>query len=201
VTIFCNPFVVGRSLVGRSLVGRSLGVSLVLFLYFSPATDRHPDPDSLLEKAKTMRATAILDLVRRLLRQEAAESQDQEALIAAAERVSDKLCAHLSKRIGQEGFRTLLARALTLATVHFPQLSGVRVGADGSLVGLREVLSQQTPDRETWEDAVDGAAALLAHFLGLLITFIGEDLTLRILSTVWPELDWDNAAGGEKERP
>jgi hypothetical protein len=148
-----------------------------------------------------MRVTAILDLVRRLLRYEAGESQDQESLIGASECVLDKLRVHLSKRIGQEGFRTLLARALTLTTAHFPQLSGIRVGADGSLVGLRGVLSQQTPDRETGEDAVEGVAALLAHFLGLLITFIGEDLTLRILSTVWPELDWDNAAGGEKERP
>ena len=43
--------------------------------------------------------------------------------------------------------------------------------------------------------------ALLAHFLGLLITFIGEDLTLRILSTVWPELDWDDTTGWENETP
>ena len=96
-----------------------------------------------------MRTTAILSLVRRLLTQEAKESQKPEALIEAAERVSNKLRVHLSKRVGQEGFRTLLVRALTLATTQFPSLRAVRVGADGSLVGLREAAGLgQTPNTE-----------------------------------------------------
>lgn len=150
-----------------------------------------------------MRANAILRLVRRLLTHEAAETQDQDALMAAAERASDKLRAHLSKRIGQEGFRTLLSRALALTTVQFPHLSAVRVGADGALVGLRGAANRGSPearDRETQETAVEEAVALLAHFLGLLVTFIGEDLTLRLLSTVWPELAWDDVTGGEDDR-
>lgn len=143
-----------------------------------------------------MRAIAIQSLVRRLLTQEAAESQDHAALIAAAERVSDKLRVHLSKRIGQEGFRTLLARALVLTTAPFPALSAVQVAADGSLVGLGG-----TADKETLEDVAEGASALIAHFLGLLIIFIGEDLTLGILSAVWPDLAWDDTLNGENERP
>ncbi len=159
-----------------------------------------------------MRAIAIMGLVRRLLTLEAAESQDQDSVIGAAERVSDKLRAHLSKRIGQEGFRTLLARALTLTTAQFPHLSAVQVGADGSLTGLRRAAGaglQKPPDNVTQQDAVEGAVALLAHLLGLLISFIGEDLTLRLLSTVSsglaiPELnslDSSDATGGENERP
>lgn len=156
-----------------------------------------------------MRATAIMGLVRRLLTLEAAEIQDQESVIGAAERVSDKMRAHLSKRIGQEGFRTLLARALTLTTALFPHLSAVRVGENGSLVGLRRAAGiglHKTPDDVTQQDAVEGAVALVAQLLALLITFIGEDLTLRILSTVSPglaipELASDDATGGEDERP
>ncbi len=144
-----------------------------------------------------MRANAILGLVRRLLTLEAAEGRDQESLIEAAERASDKLRAHLSKRIGQEGFRTLLARALTLTTTNFPHLSAVRVGADGSLVGLRKAMSRV---QETPGDTVEGAVALVAQFLALLISFIGEDLTLRLLSAVWSELALDEATGGENER-
>ncbi len=150
-----------------------------------------------------MRASVLVSLVRRLLTLEAAEGQDQDSVIGAAERVSDKLRAHLSKRIGQEGFQVLLARALTLATARFPHLSAVRVDADGSLIGLRraaDVGSQRTSDSITQQDAVEGVVALVAELLGLLMTFIGEDLTLRLLSTVSPglaipELDSDDAAG------
>ncbi len=161
-----------------------------------------------------MRATAILDLVRRLLTHEAAESQDQASPILAAERVSDKMCTHLSKRIGQEGFRTLLARALALTKPNFPYLSAVRVGAEGSLVGLRGAIgrgSQKTQDNVTQnsedrDNVVEGAVALLAQFLGLLVVFIGEDLMLRLISAVWPdfalpELVLDEAASGENETP
>lgn len=151
-----------------------------------------------------MRANAILGLVRRLLTHEAAGNQDQEALIKAAERASDKLRAHLSNRIGQEGFRTLLARALSLTTPQFPHLSAVRVGADGSLVGLRGAAgrgSGEVQDSETQKAVVEGAVALVAHLLALLVTFIGEDLTLRLISAVWPDLGLDDAPGGENERP
>ncbi len=151
-----------------------------------------------------MRAIDIQGLVRRLLTHEAAESRDQEALLQAAERVSDKLRAHLSRRIGQEGFRTLLARALTLMTVQFPHLGAVRVEANGSLVGLHGAAvpgGQETRDTEPWEDPVEGAVALIAHLLALLMTFIGEDLTRHILSAVWPELASEDATGPEDERP
>lgn len=153
-----------------------------------------------------MRAIAIQGLVRRLLTLEAAENQDQESVIGAAERVSDKLRAHLSQRIGQEGFRTLLARALTLTVNQFPHLRTVRVAEDSSLVGLRRAASatQETRDDVSQQDTVEGVVALVAHLLGLLFTFIGEDLTLRILSAVVPALALpepasDDAAGRENE--
>ena len=150
-----------------------------------------------------MRADAILGLVQRLLTYEAAASQDQEALIEAAERISDNLRVHLSKRIGQEGFRTILARALSLTTANFPSLNAVRVGTDGSLVGLRAAMSrvQGTQNDEAEIDNIEGAVALIAQLLALLISFIGEDLTLRLLGAVWPEISWDDVTGPENERP
>lgn len=155
-----------------------------------------------------MRAITRVALVRRLLTLEAVGSQDQEALVAAAERVLDRLRAHLSQRIGQEGFRTLLARALTLTTPRFPRLKAVRVEADGSLSGLRRAADaspQEAQDDVTPQEAVEGTTALAAHLIELLITFIGEDLTLRVLSTVSPTLSLpaasDDAAGWENERP
>ncbi len=149
-----------------------------------------------------MQAIATLGLVRRLLTYEAAERQDQAALIEAAERVSDKLRAHLSKRIGQEGFRTLLARALVLTTAEFPHLSAARVGTDGSLIGLQRIVSPaQEQNSEAQADTPEGAIALVARLMELLATFIGETLTLRLISALWPELAWDDATDGETQRP
>ena len=95
----------------------------------------------------------------------------------------------------------LLARALAVATTRFPYLSAVRVGADGSLAGLRVAAGAHS------QAASEGAVAIMANLLGLLITFIGEDLTLRLLSTAWPGLDSDggfDSDGGtdrENEKP
>ena len=149
-----------------------------------------------------MRTIAMLDLVRRLLAHEAAESQDQDSLIEAAERVSEELRAHLSKRIGQEGFRTILARSLVLTTAQFPHLSAVRVGADGTLIGLRGAIShaQEAQDKEAQGVTIEGAVALVAQLLALLISFIGEDLTLRLLSAVQPKFAWDDVTGQENEK-
>ena len=42
--------------------------------------------------------------------------------------------------------------------------------------------------------------ALVAQLLVLLISFIGEDLTLRLLSAVQPEFAWDDVTGRENEK-
>lgn len=141
------------------------------------------------EKANTMQPIAMRDLVRRLLMQEAVGGEGQEALILSADRVLDKLRAHLSTRIGQEGFRTLLSRALALTTAHHLHLSAVRVEAGGALAGLGEAAGADS------QATAVAAEALVAHLLELLVTFIGEDLTTRLLSAVWPEPAREEPAG------
>jgi hypothetical protein len=64
---------------------------------------------------------------------------------------------------------------LTLAQRESPALRAWEVKADGSL----EVLNGE---------AVPSGAVLIAHLIGLMITFIGEALTLRLLHDVWPDL-------------
>ena len=135
-----------------------------------------------------MRADAMIDIVRHLLALEAAEGEERESALDAAERVSDKMRVHLSKRIGPDGFRTLLARALALTKALFPSLRVVRIEKNGSLVGLRGSA-----------ESAEAAVALLACLLGLLVTFIGEDLTLRMLGAVWPEAGIGGAADEESE--
>ncbi|MGZ9189994.1 MAG: hypothetical protein ACXW39_08060, partial [Nitrospira sp.] len=76
-----------------------------------------------------------------------------------------------------------------------PSLSAVQVAADGSLKGLDE-LEPQTDK----EHARDGGAILIAQLIGLLLTFIGEGLTLRLVQDVWPEAAFDDRPHSGKER-
>jgi hypothetical protein len=92
------------------------------------------------------------------------------------------------------GFRLLLSRALTLARAEAPSLSAVQVGADGSLKGLDELGPQK--DKEV---SMEGGAILIAQLLGLLLTFIGEGITLRLVQDVWPESSFDDRDFGEEK--
>jgi hypothetical protein len=101
----------------------------------------------------------------------------------AAERVWLTLGLHLSRLVGVAGCHALLERALHLAKAEFPGLGGVRAAAEpaGRLEGLRESLDGVGPAR-----AGGALAAPPAHFIGLLATFIGEDLALRLVDGIWP---------------
>ena len=122
-------------------------------------------------------------LAQRILAYEAVAGKNSES---AAFRVFAKLRRPLITLAGVAGFRSLLSRALTLARAEAPSLSAVQVAADGSLKGLDE-LEPQTGK----EQARDGGAILIAQLIGLLRTFIGEGLTLRLVQDVWPEAAFD----------
>ena len=133
-------------------------------------------------------------LAQRLLTYEAVAGEASEPAESAAFRVCAKLRQPLITLAGVAGFRSLLARALTLARAEAPILSVVQVAADGSLKGLDEL-----PPQTAKEQARDGGAILIAQLIGLLLTFIGEGLTLRLVQDVWPEAAF-NGRISEKER-
>jgi hypothetical protein len=133
-------------------------------------------------------------LAQRLLAYEAVEGKNSAPAESAAFRVCAKLRRPLITLAGVAGFRSLLSRALTLAKAEAPSLSLVQVAADGSLKGLDE-LEPQIDN----EQAGDEGAILIAQLLGLLLTFIGEGLTLRLVQDVWPEVAFDGHVF-EKER-
>ena len=120
------------------------------------------------------------DLAQRLLAYEAAALNSSEQDTPAVFRVSEKLRGPLSTLAGATGFRTLLARALTLAKTHAPGIGAIQVKPDGSLEGLSELHD----DGEVAEAGV----LLIAQLLGLLVLFIGENLVLRLVLDVWPDL-------------
>jgi hypothetical protein len=133
------------------------------------------------------------DLAQRLLSYEAFAGENSELAESAAFRVCAKLRQPLITLAGVAGFRSLLFRALTLARAEAPSLSVVEVATDGSLKGLDELASQT--DKEL---AKDGGAILIAQLLGLLLRFIGEGLTLRLVKDVWPEAAFEGRVS-EKE--
>jgi len=134
------------------------------------------------------------DLALRLLDHQNAADKTSESTELAAFRVCETLRQPLCALAGVAGFRSLLSRALTLARAEAPSLSAVQVAADGSLKGLDELASQTDK-----EQARDGGAILIAQLIGLLLTFIGEGLTLRLVQDVWPEAAFDGRVS-EKER-
>jgi hypothetical protein len=125
-------------------------------------------------------------LAQRLLAYEAVAGENSEPAESAAFRVCAKLRQPLITFAGVAGFRSLLSRALTLARAEAPSLSAVQIAADGSLKGLDELEPQIGK-----EQAMDGGAILVAQLIGLLLTFIGEGLTLRLVQDVWPEAAFD----------
>ena len=133
------------------------------------------------------------NLAERLLAYEAAAGKNSEPTESAAFRVCEKLRQPLCSLAGVAGFRSLLSRALALARAEDPSLSGVRVGADGSLKGLHELGPQKDKDMSE-----EGGALLIAQLLGLLLTFIGEGLTLRMVQDVWPESTFDDRDSGKE---
>ncbi len=131
-------------------------------------------------------------LAQRLLAYEAVAGKTSETTESAALRVFAKLRQPLITLAGVAGFRSLLSRALTLARTEAPSLSVVQVAADGSLQGIDE--SQIDKDQ-----AREAGVILIAQLIGLLLTFIGEGLTLRMVQDVWPEAAFDGRVF-EKER-
>jgi hypothetical protein len=134
-----------------------------------------------------MRPSVSRHLAWRLLNYEAAVGNTSDPTESAAFRVCEKLRRPLCSLAGVAGFRSLLSRALALARAEAPSLSTVQVGADGSLKGLDELGPQKDEDMSK-----DGGAILIAQLLGLLLTFIGEGITLRLVQDVWPQSAFDN---------
>jgi hypothetical protein len=149
---------------------------------------------------------ASLDLARRLLDREIRHGKSPARTGSVSgvdssrddaghtEQVCEKLRTILTVFAGSVGFRSLLARALTLAKMQEPSLADVQVLEDGSLEGLDKAGSQ--PRASAAETFSSGGLVLVAHLLDLLILFIGEPLTLQLVRSAWPE----EAAGASRSR-
>jgi len=135
-------------------------------------------------------------LAQQLLAYEVAQGLPAEPVGQAAVRACDTLRGAVVRFAGGAGFHSLLGRALTLAQRDVPWLGAVTVTAEGALAGFAEAAQGQDPAAVT-----AGGQALLGHVLGLLHTFIGDALTLRLLADGWPASFLDTSPPGTQETP
>jgi hypothetical protein len=129
------------------------------------------------------------DFAERLIANEAASDTRSENGVPVALRVCEKLRRPLTTLAGAAGFHSLLSRALTLAKREAPGLGTLRVKADGSLEDVE-------PNGNKHDG--EGGVLLVAHLIGLLFSFIGETLTLRLMHDVWPGTLFNSQGSIEK---
>ena len=117
------------------------------------------------------------------LAREAGADADAKALAAAVLRVSDALGGQLAVLIGAGGVRALAARSLHIGQRTFPWLAEDQESPDGPFAQLALSMERQEPGVAT-----EAAAAVLATLAGLLVTLIGETLTMGVLRAAWPSV-------------
>jgi len=181
--------------------------------------DRCPDPH-------TKRATAIeicdaglnmatppkmRDLALSLMACEANASKTSEPAELTILRVYEKLRRSLGEFAGTAAFRSLASRALAMARSEVPSLRAVQVAEDGALQGLghgpEHRLGEFGPqidfeeDRPGGQRTGDDGIAVIARLLGLLLIFLGEPITLRLLRNAWPGAAFDDHSSEMGRKP
>lgn len=123
-------------------------------------------------------------LARRIITHEQRAERIPDEVQASAVRVYAKLLTCLSSLIGEEGSAGLFRRSVRLAEATFPFYSAVwDAKSDTVLTRVGTCLQAQRA-----EAALEASVELLAIYIELLATFIGQRLTEQLLQEVWPDL-------------
>lgn len=125
-------------------------------------------------------------LARRIVEDEATREPSSAHDADPILRICDKMHPPLSRLAGTISYRALLSRALALAQPRARTLGALRFESHGRLV-----FDPEHPDAEFLnpETVREDGVILVAAFLHLLETLIGEALTVRIIRQVWPEVN------------
>jgi len=151
------------------------------------------------------------DLAQRLMACEANASNTSESAELTILRVYEKLRKSLGEFAGSAAFRSLASRALAMARSEIPSLQTMQVAEDGALkglgYGLGHGLSEFDPqiafeedgpgEQRTGEDGI----AVISRLLGLLLIFLGEPITLRLLRNAWPGAAFDESSSDIGRKP
>lgn len=130
------------------------------------------------------------DLARSLVALESEVGASSVRIEPATARVYERLRRQLGAPVGVDGFRALASRALALAKAESTRLSAVQMTPNGGLHGLDALESEADTD-----DDGEAGIILIAHLLGLFVTFLGEATTLSLLEDL--RLQGEGSTGPE----
>ncbi len=128
--------------------------------------------------------SSLADFAQRLLLHEAGKSPRPDDLAGAMEQGCRALHSRLAPLVGATGFDAIIRQAVRLATGDFPFLSAVEPPITNCAVdGFRQSAEGREP-----KEVGDALTAILANFIWLLVIFIGENIALRKVHEVWPDV-------------
>jgi hypothetical protein len=138
---------------------------------------------------------ALRQLALKVVAHHAGPAGDTDAFAAAAQHTYDDLARVSAQLIGQVGVDALTGRALHLAQREYPWLVHRREPEqpEGPFAQVVVCLKRQNP-----AVAAEAAGAVFTTLAGLLVTFIGESLTMQLLRRAWP--DAFSAASAEEHK-
>ncbi|HEX8410431.1 MAG TPA: hypothetical protein VF883_16315 [Thermoanaerobaculia bacterium] len=127
----------------------------------------------------------LREIARRVMKTRPLAAPTAAAAAEAMELSCGDLYRILETVMGRDGLQALIGRAIQITAREYPWLATVQSGtsADCPVSGLAEAAG-----RLGVAEASEGYAALLASIIWLLMTFIGEDLTLRFVRHAWPNV-------------
>ncbi len=116
-------------------------------------------------------------------------SPDAAQLAAAFDLLCGRLHQQLQPLFGKTAVDALFARTLHVAAAEFPWIRElIPRGQDSCVADALATLPPPDPDQ-----LVAGLAAVLAHNIGLLSGFVGEDLILPLVQQAWGVVGTDTS--------
>ncbi len=117
-----------------------------------------------------------------VLRDRTASAQDSTRIASIALTTYGDLAGVLVPLIGDEGVKALTSRAVYLVQQQFAAGEGTLASDDGTSDSIGSWLAKLDSSL-----TLDAAGKIFSALAGLLGTFIGESLTMRLLRKAWPE--------------
>lgn len=122
---------------------------------------------------------------RRMLVREAGTGDNVSAVAAATRRLCERLSQQMAPLLGDAGAAAIYARSLHLTERQVPGLAPIRASSKeehGPFTRVQHFIEHQEP-----AVAADAAVAVLTTVGDLLTSFIGHNLTIRLLREAWPD--------------
>jgi hypothetical protein len=139
------------------------------------------------------RSPAFDRVAQQLVEQAVAGRSEADQVSRALDESFERLERALATMVGELGFRALFVRAVHLTRKAEPELPpSVAVSADGSRLGWSECV-----ERLGTEAATRCGALLCANVLVLLASFIGDDLTFRMIRRAFHDFEDAGYAGDQ----